>query len=71
MNKLVIDPQKLAEIRAAIHALDHQKPPADELPAKVKAFWLYEPPIPRPWRLESSEDRQQREAMERAGLRWL
>jgi hypothetical protein len=43
MNKLVIDPQKLAEIRAAIDALD-APPAAGELPDNVKAFWFHGEP---------------------------
>jgi hypothetical protein len=41
MSKLIIDPQKLADIRAAIDALD-AAPATEELPAKVKAFWFHE-----------------------------
>jgi hypothetical protein len=38
---------------------------------KVKAFWFHEPPITPPWRLESSEERERREELESAGVRWL
>jgi hypothetical protein len=59
MGKLIIDPQKLAEIRAAIDALD--APPAtEELSAKVKAFWFHEEPVIPTWRLESATERTER-----------
>jgi hypothetical protein len=41
MGKLIIDPQKLAEIRAAVDARD-EAPATEELPPKVKAFSFHE-----------------------------
>jgi hypothetical protein len=67
MGKLIIDPQKLAEIRAAIDALDSPSA-ADELPAKVAAFWnVPEPWIP-PWRhIETAEEREERHQAHQRG----
>jgi hypothetical protein len=68
MGKLVIDPQKLAEIRAAIDALHQHKPPADELPPKVAAFWNAPEPWIPPWRhLESAEEREERHQAQQRG----
>jgi hypothetical protein len=65
--KLIIDPQKLLEIRAAVDALDQPKPPI-ELPAEVAAFWNAEESTIPPWRLETSAERAEREALESLGV---
>lgn len=66
MGKLVIDPQKLAEIRAAIDALD--APAAtEELAAKVKAFWVHEKPSIPAWRLDSAAEREERDEAQNRG----
>jgi hypothetical protein len=68
MGKLIIDPQKLAEIRAAIDALDQPTLPGGELPAKVAAFWNAPEPWIPPWRpIESAEERAQRDEAQSRG----
>jgi hypothetical protein len=68
MGKLIIDPQKLAEIRAAIDALDQPTLPGDELPPKVAAFWNAPEPWIPPWRpIESAEEREQRDVAQNRG----
>ena len=65
LNIGVIDPQKLAEIRAALTAkeLEEKKPQelgaaAEKLPTIVRAFWEYQDPNTPQWRLESAEERE-------------
>jgi hypothetical protein len=73
MGKLIIDPQKLAEIRAAIAAKELEEKKAQEpeaaveLPIRVRAFWEHREPNTPQWRLESAEQRQEREFFEDAG----
>ena len=54
--------------RKALEMRKEQKP--EPLPLLVKAFWEHEERDTPPCRVESSEDRQQREEMEKAGVRW-
>ena len=69
LSKLIIMPEILA-LRAEREALVKQKE-QDRVPPRVAAFWFAQEADVPPWRMESSEDRQQREAMERAGVRRL
>jgi len=75
MNKLVIDPQKLAEIRAAIAAKEleekkaqEREAAAEESPTRVRAFWEHWEPNTPQWRLASAEQRKEREFLEDAGV---
>ena len=83
-NKLIIDPAARERIRAALEALDrqeqtkreelaqgHVKPAIDPVPPKVAAFWFAQEADVPPWRMESSEERERREELESAGVRWL
>jgi hypothetical protein len=77
VGKLIIDPQKLAEIRAAVAALDAKPAPAPELtkeavavepvPERVRQFWHAEERIIPPWELETVQEREQREFFQGQG----
>jgi hypothetical protein len=69
MGKLIITPEILA-LKAEREALEKQKE-QDRMPPKVAAFWNAQESIIPPWRLETSAERQQREELERVGVRWL
>ena len=56
-QSLVIDPQKLAEIRAAIDALDSPSAP-EEPPGKVEAFLVHEEPVIPAWCVETPEEQE-------------
>ena len=64
-NKLIIDPEALRKVRAAIAALEDkpvEKPAAIEpMPAMVRAFWEHQERILQPWELESREELEERE----------
>jgi hypothetical protein len=74
MGKLIIDPQELAEICVALAAKELEEKKAEEpeaavkeLPARVRAFWEHRDPNTPQWRLESAEQRKEREFLEDAG----
>ena len=71
MGKLIITPEILAlqAQRKALEMRKEQKP--EPLPPLVKWFWEHEEQITPPWRSESSEERERREELESAGVRWL
>jgi hypothetical protein len=66
MGKLIVDPQKLTDIRAAIDG-PNAPPAAEELPVKVKAFWFHEEPAIPAWRLESAAELERREEAQSRG----
>jgi hypothetical protein len=71
MGKLIITPEILAlqAERKALEMRKEQKP--EPLPPLVKAFWEHQEADTPPWRMESSEERERREELESAGVRWL
>jgi hypothetical protein len=71
VGKLIITPEILAlqAQRKALEMRKEQKP--EPLPPLVKWFWEHEEQITPPWRSESSEERERREELESAGVRWL
>ena len=71
MGKLIITPEILA-LQAERKALEMRKEQQPEpLPPLVKAFWEHQEADIPPWRMESSEERERREELESAGVRWL
>jgi hypothetical protein len=70
-NKLIVDPEALKAIRAAVAALDAKPVPAPELtkepaaaepmPAKVRAFWEHQERALNSWEIESRQEREERE----------
>jgi hypothetical protein len=69
MGKLIITPEILA-LKAEREASEKRKE-QDRVPPKVAAFWFAEEADVPPWRMESSEERERREELESAGVRWL
>jgi hypothetical protein len=69
MGKLIITPEILA-LKAEREALEKRKE-QDRMPPRVAAFWFAEEADVPPWRMESSEQRERREELESAGVRWL
>jgi hypothetical protein len=69
MGKLIITPEILA-LKAEREALEKQKEQG-RVPPRVAAFWFAQEADVPPWRMESSEERERREELESAGLRWL
>jgi hypothetical protein len=73
-NKLIIDPEALARIRAAIAALEEKPEPtpsaAEPMPERVRRLWHHQERIVPHWELESAEEREQREFFEKAGVHW-
>jgi hypothetical protein len=77
VSKLIIASEALARIRSAVAALENREAPApelakesvaaDEMPAKVKAFWHREERLLEPWELETAEERQERLQAESRG----
>jgi hypothetical protein len=71
VGKLIITPEILA-LQAERKAREAAKEPKPEpLPPMVKAFWEHEEADVPPWRMESCEERERREELESAGVRWL
>jgi hypothetical protein len=44
--------------------------PDDRAPPRVAALWFAQEADVPPWRMESSEERERREELESAGVRW-
>ena len=75
MPNYVISPESLEIARRALEELDRREQAErleqNRVPPRVGAFWFAEEADVPPWRMESSEERERREELESAGVRWL
>jgi hypothetical protein len=74
MPNYVISPETREILRQAREALERREQAQAEqnrVPSRVAAFWFAEEAECPPWRMESSEERERREELESAGVRWL